>query len=172
MAVMEQPFAKRLQGAIKDSGKTPYRIAKDAKISTQHLYRLLSGERKPTDDAVDKLAPALGLSVGEMLTWVDEERRGPERLAAIRNHIPELKEAGLPSTISALRSELEGYKQAFLIIQKMLRELPADASEEIRAVFLGIGIRFQEEIQAKYDKLDAVSEEHERSKGASDGPQT
>ena len=50
-------------GAIETSGKTRYRIGKDAGISQPHLCRLMTGERGLSIDALETLADYLELEI-------------------------------------------------------------------------------------------------------------
>ncbi|HEY5314398.1 MAG TPA: helix-turn-helix transcriptional regulator [Pirellulales bacterium] len=56
-------ITEALKRAIEQSGKTPYRIAKDAGISAAMLSRFLAGERDVRLATVDKIAATLGLSL-------------------------------------------------------------------------------------------------------------
>ena len=49
--------------AIKASGKTRYRIAKDLEISQAQLSRLMSGERGLSIEALERLADYLELEI-------------------------------------------------------------------------------------------------------------
>ena len=49
--------------AIKASGKTRYRIAKDTGISQTQLSRLMTGERGLSIESAERLADYLGLEV-------------------------------------------------------------------------------------------------------------
>jgi hypothetical protein len=59
----------QLRAAIKASGKTHYRIGKDASIKPEIVSRFVSGERDITGKTFAKLAVALRLTlvpIGEM----------------------------------------------------------------------------------------------------------
>jgi transcriptional regulator with XRE-family HTH domain len=56
-----KPITEVIRDAIKNSGLTPYRIAKDSGVSQPTLSRFLSRQRGLSADAVDRLAEALGL---------------------------------------------------------------------------------------------------------------
>ena len=52
-----------IRRAVKASGKTRYRIAKESGVSAGQLSRLASGERGMTVDTIERLADYLGLEV-------------------------------------------------------------------------------------------------------------
>ena len=53
----------QLRSAIRQSGKTHYRIGKDAGIKPEIVTRFASGERDITGRTFSKLAAALGLTL-------------------------------------------------------------------------------------------------------------
>jgi len=53
----------RLRQAIRESGKTRYRLAEDSGIAESALSRLMSGERGLSIETADKLAETLGLEI-------------------------------------------------------------------------------------------------------------
>ena len=53
----------KIRAAIKSSGATRYRIAKDLDISQAQLSRLMSGERGLSIEALERLAEYLGLEI-------------------------------------------------------------------------------------------------------------
>lgn len=53
----------QLRSAIKDSGATLYRIAKDSGVSYAVVHRFASGERQIKLDAADKLAEYFGMKM-------------------------------------------------------------------------------------------------------------
>ena len=57
------PILDQIRRAIATSGKTEYRIAKEAGIAQSQLSRLGSGERSLTVETVEKLADCLGLEI-------------------------------------------------------------------------------------------------------------
>lgn len=52
-----------IREAIESSGKTRYRIAKEAGIAQSQLSRLMSGETGLSVESVEKLAGHLGLEI-------------------------------------------------------------------------------------------------------------
>ena len=54
---------EQIRSAIETSGKTRYRIAKEAGIAQSQLSRLVSGERGLTMETAEKLAGSLGLEI-------------------------------------------------------------------------------------------------------------
>ena len=52
-----------LRRAIRDSGVTLYRVAKDSGVSYPAVHRFVSGKRSLSLDAVDKLCKYLGLKL-------------------------------------------------------------------------------------------------------------
>jgi hypothetical protein len=55
--------SKVLRRAIRDSGKTLYRIAKDAGIDYMSLHRFAHGKTMLSLDAVDRVCAYLGLEL-------------------------------------------------------------------------------------------------------------
>jgi len=53
----------RIRAAIKSSGQTRYRIAKETGVSQAHLSRLMSGERGLGVGVLERLAAYLGLEI-------------------------------------------------------------------------------------------------------------
>ena len=56
-------IADTLRQAIKRSGKTRYRVAKDAGLHPSVILRFVSGERSLTLDTADGVVKALGLEL-------------------------------------------------------------------------------------------------------------
>jgi len=56
-------IARQLKNAIRRSGRTHYRIAKDAKISPDIIDRFMSGERDIRLATAEKIAAALNLEL-------------------------------------------------------------------------------------------------------------
>lgn len=56
-------FGERLREALKSSGLTAYEAARRSGLSRASLSRYLRGQRRPTHEAVVKLARTLGLTV-------------------------------------------------------------------------------------------------------------
>lgn len=52
-----------IRDAIKGSGQSQYRIAKETGIAQSRLSRLLSGERGLSADAIERIADYLGLEI-------------------------------------------------------------------------------------------------------------
>ena len=50
-----------LRQAIRDSGQSTYRIAKDAGLSYAVVWRFVAGERALSQGAIDKLCASIGL---------------------------------------------------------------------------------------------------------------
>lgn len=55
-----------LRKAIKDSGLSLYRVAKDAGIGYASLHRFMNGERAVSLDVCDRLCESLGLELRAM----------------------------------------------------------------------------------------------------------
>lgn len=56
-------MSDRLREAIKNSGKTVYRISQESGVSHPVIFRFLSGERDIRLETAEKLAVALGLEL-------------------------------------------------------------------------------------------------------------
>lgn len=63
MLVVMAEILDRLKQAIRESGKTRYRLAKETGIAQSALSRLVSGERGLSIDAAEKLARALEMEI-------------------------------------------------------------------------------------------------------------
>lgn len=114
---MSKRFGERLQTAIEKAGMTKYRLAKETGISQVQIGRLVSGERDATSEAVEKIAPVLGISTDEMQAWADADRLGDVGLERIRHYIlqePTINLNELTSSSETLMKEALEYvkKQA------------------------------------------------------------
>jgi transcriptional regulator with XRE-family HTH domain len=56
-----EPIPQRLRTAIKDAGKSIYRVAKDSGVAHPVILRFMSGERDIRLETAEKLAESLGL---------------------------------------------------------------------------------------------------------------
>lgn len=63
MLVVMAAILDRLRQAIREGGKTRYRLAQETGIAESALSRLMSGERGLSIDAAEKLARALELEI-------------------------------------------------------------------------------------------------------------
>jgi transcriptional regulator with XRE-family HTH domain len=52
-----------IRKAIKASGKSRYRLSKEASIPQSHLSRLMTGEKALSIDSLERLINALGLEI-------------------------------------------------------------------------------------------------------------
>ena len=55
--------SKALKQAVRGSGKTLYRVAKDSGVSYPTLHRFMAGKRSISVEALDKLCLYLGLKL-------------------------------------------------------------------------------------------------------------
>jgi plasmid maintenance system antidote protein VapI len=60
-AMKRESISAKLKTAIRDSGKTVYRIALESGVPHPSIFRFLSGERDIRLETADKLAATLGL---------------------------------------------------------------------------------------------------------------
>jgi transcriptional regulator with XRE-family HTH domain len=58
-----ESLSDRLRAAIRRSGKTGYRVAKESGVSHPVILRFLSGERDIRLETAEKLAQSLGLEL-------------------------------------------------------------------------------------------------------------
>ena len=58
-----EPLPAKLRTAIRNSGKTVYRVAQESGVSHPVILRFLSGERDIRLATAEKLAAALGLTL-------------------------------------------------------------------------------------------------------------
>ena len=77
----------KLRKRREELGLSMAELAKEAGLSAGYINNVEKGERKPTDDALVKLAPALGFKAEELLAWADAERLGDERLTALKEYV-------------------------------------------------------------------------------------
>ncbi len=61
-----EPIPQRLRTAIRRTGKSIYRVAKDAGVGHPIILRFLSGERDIRLETAEKLARSLGLELKEV----------------------------------------------------------------------------------------------------------
>jgi plasmid maintenance system antidote protein VapI len=66
----------QLRDAIRESGKTHYRIGKDAEIKPEIVARFVRGERDITGQTFAKLAAALGLTLVPAAESMHSKREG------------------------------------------------------------------------------------------------
>ncbi|MBY0403571.1 MAG: helix-turn-helix transcriptional regulator [Cyanobacteria bacterium] len=64
-------FSNQLNLKLKESGLKIPLFSKLAGLNEQHCYKLLNGERCPTDETLEKLiqVDALGVSIQELKAW-------------------------------------------------------------------------------------------------------
>lgn len=80
-------FGKQLTRRIGELGLSKYRVAKQSGLSTTHIGNLTLGHRAPTDDAIAKLAPVLGLDAEALRAWVHLDKLGADGIRGIRDHV-------------------------------------------------------------------------------------
>jgi DNA-binding phage protein len=56
-------ISDQLREAIRTSGQSLYKVAKESKIPSAILYRFMSGQRAPSMGTVDRLCKYLGLEL-------------------------------------------------------------------------------------------------------------
>lgn len=56
-------MSDELRRAVADSGKTLYRVAKDAGVNYSSLHRFMAGRQLPSVPVLDKLCVSLGLKL-------------------------------------------------------------------------------------------------------------
>ncbi len=61
-----EPIPQRLRTAIKDAGKSIYRVAKDSGVAHPVILRFMSGERDIRLETAEKLAESLGLELTQI----------------------------------------------------------------------------------------------------------
>lgn len=69
-------FSDSLEAAFERSKLTSYKVSLEAKIDQSLMHRVLKGQRKPSEEFLQKLSlvKELGLSYPELLSWklIDE----------------------------------------------------------------------------------------------------
>ena len=118
----EGDFAAYLRTAIRAAGfASPTQFAREAELDPSVVLRWLAGTQRPTVRSLERVAPILGRSTGEMVRAAYPEKLGDEggapmhELAYIVDHV-----LGSDSTVpdperevleSLLRRVLEPYRQ-------------------------------------------------------------
>lgn len=85
-------FANRIQNILKNKGLTVYALAKSIELHRQYVYKILNGERRPTDEVLSKLAEsgAIDASLVELKGWrAVDDYTNEELLEALKAIYPE-----------------------------------------------------------------------------------
>ena len=98
----------RLEQALEVAGMTKYRLAKLTGISQVQIGRLASGERDATPDAVQAIAPHLGLSVEEMQAWADADRLGDQGIERLERYVLQQEGRVIPPQVARLIEMYQG----------------------------------------------------------------
>lgn len=108
-------FAKRLEKAIIDSGKSMKQIAQELGVSASHLSDLKNGKKAPRPSMYRRLADYFGFDVTELLFDESPVTQAPtvpvmaQRAAdAVAHMVNEVNE--LDAEAKRLRSEIDGLK--------------------------------------------------------------
>ena len=74
-------FSTQLDRHLHEKGLSAYRLAKLCGIHEQHMYKIARGERRPTDDMLEKFAEAdIGLTLNQLRGWRAADEYRPEEL--------------------------------------------------------------------------------------------
>jgi transcriptional regulator with XRE-family HTH domain len=79
---MATHFGKALSDLMGRSGMSAYKLALDAELSRSYVGRLISGERPPTDEAIEKIAPVLGVPVEDLKKAALRDTMNDQEIAA------------------------------------------------------------------------------------------
>lgn len=84
-------FSTKLKEVLASIEWSAYKLAIEAKMDTGLLYKILDGERNPSDGVIEKLAaiPQLGVSAEVMYAWQAIDEYGEEALIAAANQLME-----------------------------------------------------------------------------------
>lgn len=99
-------FSEKLEHLFKQKGYSAYRLAKATGLHEQHVYKIARGERRPTDEILEKIASIseLEVSVNVLKGWRLLDEYSPEEiLESIKSIQPERYER--------LLSEIEKAKE-------------------------------------------------------------
>lgn len=158
LAMTELSFGARLSAAREAKGITKYRLAKETGLSQAYVGQLEAGSYKPSDEVISKIAHVLGVSVEQLTAWADEDRLGPDRVFA-------LEMERLARTPFEYPKDLEALKAAVKIIMQMIKDLPEDASDEVKAAHRYMAVQLYEKIRAIYDAAGAEIERRKKAEG-------
>lgn len=66
-------FSENLMKRLEELKMKPYRLAKLSGLNIQHCYKIVSGERRPSDETLLKIAavPELAVTMEQLKRWRD-----------------------------------------------------------------------------------------------------
>ena len=85
-------FTSKIQSLLKTKGLTVYALAKNIQLHRQYVYKILNGERRPTDEVLAKLAESESIeaSLSELKGWrAVDDYTNEELLEALRAIYPD-----------------------------------------------------------------------------------
>jgi hypothetical protein len=82
-------FSENLMRRLEALSMKPYRLAKLSGLNIQHCYKIVSGDRIPSDETLKKIAAVneLNISLEQLKSWRDLEKCGD--LESLLTEIPE-----------------------------------------------------------------------------------
>lgn len=69
------PIGRRIQALLDDLNQTPAWLAEMVGVSRSTVTRILKGERNPTPETIQEIAPVLGLTVAQLANGTDAAER-------------------------------------------------------------------------------------------------
>ncbi|MCC7540589.1 MAG: helix-turn-helix transcriptional regulator, partial [Deltaproteobacteria bacterium] len=150
------PFRRRLEELLAQRGPdaTQAWLANRSGVDRSLISRMLNGERVPTLDTLECLAPALGIDVATLVTGTDAE----DRLLDVANHVRktdyteavatlikyESKNRDLDALVTSLRAERDKELEARRQAERALPEAET-ARAEAEAHLKEITQRYEEQ---------------------------
>lgn len=82
-------FSSNLLKRLEELKMKPYRLAKLSGLNIQHCYKIVSGDRIPSDETLKKISSVneLNISLEQLKSWRDLEKCGD--LSSLLTEIPE-----------------------------------------------------------------------------------
>lgn len=69
------PIGRKVQALLDQLGQTPSWLAEKVGVSRSTITRILKGERNPTPETLQEIAPVLGLTVAQLASGTDAAER-------------------------------------------------------------------------------------------------
>lgn len=134
------PIGQKIQAVLDGVNQTPAWLAERVGVSRSTITRILRGERNPTPETLQEVAPVLGLTVAQLANGTDAAERVKEAKdlvarsdyeEAVRRYIEyEGSARELTTQLRDTRAELERQREATRRANKEAR----DAAEKLQEV--------------------------------------
>lgn len=127
LAMSDGTFAQRLAARRQALGWSKYRLAKESGLTEAYVGQLERGKSIPSGDALGKLAPAIGVTVEEMMVWADRDRLGSERVENVMAEMPAM------SLVAALEAQISEVAARYRVAQAQEAEAKVGAVKAAKA---------------------------------------